>query len=272
MEFLGSGTFTWIAIGAAIIFGFIYIALFVRPSLTSSQGKSTTDKKEKRNASLSAGHRNTGNVQDILGFEDISNGIIRLPGRRFRIVLEVMGTVNFPLRSSEEQDMVEASFSALLSTLATMKSPVQMYVQARKLDLLPQIQEIEERKRDLPEPIQRYADEHKEYLRKWMYYAPFVTKRYLILPFDAPPDYDMQQIQRELWRRKEAVEKQISRYLSCRQLSTQEIIDLLYNLYNKGKATSQRSSDAFKEGFFDLHVKGVRLSEALQAASVQESA
>lgn len=269
LDFLASGTFMWMGLGVAVLIGFLYILLFVRPS----RGKPTSgrSKREEPGAAVAVG-RKTGNVQDILGFDDIVDGIVVLPGRRYRVILEVMGTVNFPLRSSEEQDMVEDSFSALLSTLATMKSPVQMYIQARKLDLLPQIQDIEERMRNLPEPVQKYAESHKEYLRQWMYYAPYVTKRYLILPYDAPAESDLQQVKRELWRRKEAVEKQISRYLSCRQLSTQEIIELLYNLYNKAKATSQRPSDAFKEGFFDLHAKGVRLSEAIAAATAQDNA
>lgn len=260
IDFLGSTAFLLIMVGLAVVLGLTYIGL------SAYRGKRAGVTMPKVNSRRkSATPTKVGNVQALLGFEDIADGLIILPGRRYRIVLEVMGTVNFPLRSSEEQDMVESAFSSLLSTLASMKSPVQMYVQARKLDLLPQITAIDEQKKNLPVAIQAYADAHKEYLSRWMHYAPYVTKRYLVLPFDASPDYSQEQVRRELWRRKEAVEKQIARYLSCRELTTQEIIDLLYTLYNKTKATSQRSADAFSEGFFDLHAKGVRLSEVTAA-------
>ncbi len=262
LDFLASDTFLAIMLGLAVVIGAGYVLLVLRP-------------KGNGRASKSKNHmptRNPGSVQDLLGFQDIQDGLVVLPGRRYRMILEVMGTVNFPLRSSEEQDMVESSFSALLSTLASMKSSVQMYVQARTLDLLPQITAIDEVERELPEAVAEYARAHKAYLTQWMHYAPYVTKRYLVLPLDASPDLGHDQVRRELWRRKETVERQISRHLTCRELTTEEIVEMLYNLYNKSKATSQRSKDALTEGFFDLHPKGVRLSEVTGAATPKDVA
>jgi hypothetical protein len=253
--------------GLAVVIGALYVALFVRPRL---RGPSRKRGKERRQADVRPSK--TGSAQDVLGFEDIVDDIIILPGKRYRLVLEVMGTVNFPLRSDEEQDMVEASFSTFLMTLAAMNTPVQMYIQSRKLDLQEQIDAIEAQKAGLPDPIRAYADQHAAYLRRWMDYAPYINKRYIVLPFDAPQGYAFDKAKRELLRRKEALERQMARYLTCRTLVTDEIVDLFYTLLNKDKTTSQRSSDAFEKGFFDLWVKGVPMSEARAAVRKEAGA
>ena len=266
MEFLGSEKFFWLMMGLAVVVGAGYVFLVIRPRMSVLAAR-------KRQGPVSGQEKavqKAGSTQDILGFDDVVDGVVVLPGGRYRLVMEVMGTINFPLMSDEEQDAVEASFSTFLMGLAAMGSPVQMYVQSRKLDLQPQIDAILAGKQDLPANIQAYTDEHAAYLRRWMDYAPYVNRRYIVLPYDAPGGCTFERAKRELLRRKEVLERHVARYLTCRVLDTDEIVDLFYTILNKHKATAQRSQDAFALRFFEPWVKGVSLGEVRAAVAPEE--
>ncbi|MGB9866569.1 MAG: hypothetical protein ACPLPR_01475 [Bacillota bacterium] len=195
-------------------------------------------------------------AQRFLGFEDIRDGIVVLPGGRYRLVLEVVGTVNFPLLSETEQDNIEASFRTLVASLTF---PVQFYTQTRQIDLSRQIQGIEERMPGLPTELRRYARELSQYLAAWARYSPLVRKNYVVIHYDAGPGEDRFSLARqELLRRAEVVGSELSRWLKWRKLTTDEVVELLYTVLNKERSAYARARDAVDHGFFEPYVSGRR--------------
>ena len=79
----------------------------------------------------------TQNIQDFLDFEEIKdNMIVQNKGKRLIMVVQCQG-VNYDLMSSIEKVSVEQGFIQVLNTLTT---PIQLYIQARKVNLEESIQ------------------------------------------------------------------------------------------------------------------------------------
>ena len=71
-------------------------------------------------------------VFDFMEFDKIEdNMIIQKKGKRFIMVVECQG-INYDLMSQEEKVAVEEGFSQFLNTL---KEPIQLYIQTRKINL-----------------------------------------------------------------------------------------------------------------------------------------
>jgi PrgI family protein len=110
--------------------------------------------------------------------EQVSPSALRLPAQAVRdtvaeagvvdlgtdglAVIAVASTVNFALRTPNEQEALAASFGRYLHSLT---APVQVLVRTERLDLSVQIAELRERAGGLPHPaLEAAAIEHADYL------------------------------------------------------------------------------------------------------------
>ncbi|MGB9879915.1 MAG: hypothetical protein ACPLRM_04045, partial [Anaerolineae bacterium] len=191
-------------------------------------------------------------AQRFLGFEDVRQGIVILPGGRYRLILEVVGNLNWRLLSDAEQNGVEDAFSAFLASLSF---PVQFYVQTRLLDLSAEIVRLQAGGReDEHAALGDYRRRFCDYLARWMgSQNVLLRKGYVVIPYDGPGDFEL--AKRELAHRKEIVEGALRGMLSTKQLSTEEVVDLLYVLYNKERAVYAKMRDAAEFGFLEPCVK-----------------
>lgn len=94
-------------------------------------------------------------VKDFMEFDEIEDDmIIQENGNRFVMVLKCMG-INYDLMSENEMLAVEEGFGNFLNTL---KYPIQLYVQARSLDLDEGINIYKQRLQVLGNEYDKYAD------------------------------------------------------------------------------------------------------------------
>lgn len=90
-----------------------------------------------------------------------STGLIDL-GNDGVAVIAVCSTVNFALRTPQEQEALVAAFARWLHSLT---APVQIVVRAERLDLSKQIQDLRDAAGGLPHPaLEQAAHEHADYL------------------------------------------------------------------------------------------------------------
>ncbi|PSL57017.1 PrgI family protein [Saccharothrix carnea] len=124
-------------------------------------------------ASRAAGRRKSGKGRAGQP-EQVSPSALRLPaeavtetgvvdlGTDGLAVVAVASTVNFALRTPNEQEALVASFGRYLHSLT---APVQVLVRTERLDLSAQIAELRERAGGLPHPaLEAAAVEHADYL------------------------------------------------------------------------------------------------------------
>lgn len=197
----------------------------------------------------SAGEKKPASARDFLGIEKVRDGLIYLPGGGVRAVIEC-GAVNYALMSEEEQDRVEAAFAALLMSLSF---PVQFLVQTWKADLTPTVERL---KKPRPGALGTYARSLAAYLER-MGRGAVVTRRMFAVVFAGEEKGGVRSAAAEAERRVQTVLSGLARCgIPARQLSTQEVGELLYVMNNKERSAVMRYSDAGRFGYNSLYVGG----------------
>lgn len=217
-------------------------------------------KKQKSNGATNGTH--VPSVQDFLGIKDIQNGIVHLSCGGYRMIIEVIGAVNYFLLSANEQDAMEDMFARFVSSL---NFPVQFYIQTKPLDLSSQTEELNQKSINLNSNLQQYAASFARYLSYWAKSGVLVKRTYVVFGIDNADDPHI--ARQELLRRRDIIEGELLKWVACRTLDTKGVLDVLYTAYNKSNVTAMKPGDAENYGFLTPLVEGVThiAAETLEA-------
>ncbi len=193
-------------------------------------------------------------TQQYLNISEIKNNVVVLKRGGLRAVLMV-SSVNFALKSIDEQDAIIFHFQSFLNSL---DFPVQIVVNSRQLNLDNYMNQLKDRERRQTNDLLRLQTaSYLEYIQGLVKMANIVTKTfYVVVPF-APSEVkgegilgklkaigsstskilssrEMSEKYRDqLWQRVDHVVNNLSGTgLRMTVLNTQELIELYYNLYN----------------------------------------
>ena len=125
-------------------------------------------------------------TQRHLPFSQIRENIIIMKDSSARLVMRC-STINFLLKSSEEQDAIIMSFQRFLNAL---DFPVQIIVRSTKLDIDGYLQKLKNQAvSQKNELLQNQTYEYIEYLKKLVEVAQIMKKDfYIVVPFDKQED------------------------------------------------------------------------------------
>lgn len=121
-------------------------------------------------------------TQRHLPFSQIRENIIIMKDNSARVVLKC-STINFLLKSTEEQDSIIISFQRFLNAL---DFPVQIMVRSTKLDIDGYLEKLKEKAAGQKnELLQNQTYEYIEYLKKLVEVAQIMKKDfYIVVPYD----------------------------------------------------------------------------------------
>lgn len=121
-------------------------------------------------------------TQRNLAFSWIRDNIILMKDNSSRLILKC-SSINFLLKSSEEQDAIIISFQRFLNTL---KFPIQILIRSKKLDIDSYLQNLKDKAlKQKNSLLQNQTYEYIEYLKKLIEIAQIMKKEfYIIVPFD----------------------------------------------------------------------------------------
>lgn len=190
-------------------------------------------------------------TQEHLDIEDVQDGIAILKDGSCCLVVAATA-INFGLLSEKEQDATIYAYAGLLNSLTFS---IQIVVRSQRKDIsgyLKLLERVEERetKKEIKEQIQKYYQFVKETVaknnvldKKFFLVIPMSSlelgvKQALTsafprkgLPFDK--DYILQRAKTNLYPKRDHILRQLNRLgLKGRQLNTQELIQLFFNIYN----------------------------------------
>ena len=196
----------------------------------------------------------SGSTQQFLEFSEIKEGVVVLKNQTLRGILMV-SSVNFALKSEEEQRSIIFQFQSFLNTL---DFPIEIIMQSRKLnisgylDKLNQMREVEEN-----QLMKVQIKEYGNFIRKIISGGSIMSKNfYVTIPFNfgelrsAPTQTDQkkqdaeiikeerfQRAKSQLLQRMQFASSGLNRCgLQCVTLSTAELIELFWGLYHPEKA------------------------------------
>jgi hypothetical protein len=175
-----------------------------------------------------------------IAIEGAKDGILLLPNNQYRAVLEV-SSLNFELKSEDEQDAIIDTYESFLNSAGT---PLQILIRTREIDMDKYLEDLGARLEDELEPIYRQQlVNYDEFIRTLIQSNKILTRRfYIVVPYahtgNGRADFEM--IKEHLGLTTDIVSQGMNRMsMNARQLSSLEILDLFYSFYNPSAAKIQ---------------------------------
>ena len=199
------------------------------------------------------GNKPTASTQSYLDVAEIKEGVIILKDGSLRAVV-VVSSVNFSLKSGDEQNALISSYQNFLNSL---EFSIQILMQSRKLDIHSYLEKLRNiMQQQTNELLRLQTQEYIEYISKLIEFASIMNKTfYVIVPlsvgatkqgflqkigslFSPAKEVSSKQLnfetaREELLRRVQQVTGGLGGMgMRCLTLKTEELLELLYNSYN----------------------------------------
>ncbi len=185
--------------------------------------------------------KHTGTTRQQIGIRGVRDGILLLPNNGYRLVLEV-SSLNFELKSEDEQDAIIDTYESFLNSVGTK---LQILIRTREIDMDKYLEDLSARLENETERIYRdQLQNYDEFIRSLIQSNKILTRHfYIIVPYESTSkDFDL--IKEQLALTADIVMKGMNRMgMSARQLSSLETLDLFYSFYNPTAAKIQPLTD-----------------------------
>lgn len=205
-------------------------------------------KNDKKQTSPSA------STQRYVDVEEVRDGVIVLKNGALRAIL-LVSSLNFDLKSAEEQDAIIAQYQNFLNSL---DFPVQVLIHSRRFNIEPYLEMLREKESEQTNELLRLQiSEYQHFIKNLTEVSDIMSKYfYVVVPFAAVEDrhsgfFDrignmlnpkqairerrelFETYKNQLWQRVDHVSIGLSGTgVKVAPLNTEEIIELLYNTYN----------------------------------------
>lgn len=174
-----------------------------------------------------------------IDIQAIQDGILVLKDNRYRAVLEV-SSVNFELKSEDEQDALINSYESFLNSLPCT---VQYLIRTRELDIDNYVEDLSARLRSEADAIYRgQFNSYVAFIKKLVTSKKIWTRRfYVVIPLDSgATKITLASVAEYLDGTVDIVTKGLARVgMQSRRLQSGEIIDLFYSFYSPQQAKTQ---------------------------------
>lgn len=210
-------------------------------------------------------------TQKYLDIAEIRDDVVILKDGSLRGVI-MTSSINFALKSPQEQEAVIASYVRFLNTI---DFPVQIIIQSRRLDLDNYIEELEGKaKKQKNELLKAQISEYIEYIKDLIVMGDIMTKKFFVVcsysstekklagtktffqklteiisptAFLSLSNVTFERYKLELNKRLNHVRNNLSSMgIAASILSTQELIELYYSSYNINTSRLQKLKDMDK--------------------------
>lgn len=173
-----------------------------------------------------------------IGIKGVRDGILILPNNEYRAILQV-SSLNFELRSEEEQDAIMDTYESFLNSVG---SSLQILIRTREIDMDKYLEDLAERLEGETEQIYRdQLQNYDEFIRTLIQSNKILTRHfYIVVPYKAPAKTDFELIQEQLNLKLDIVSKGMLRIgMHTKELTSLEILDLFYSFYSPTQAKIQ---------------------------------
>jgi len=189
--------------------------------------------------------------QDFVTIKDIKDGVVILKSGQMCSIL-LASSINFALKSSDEQEGILHNFQSFLNTL---DFSLQIYIQSRRLNIEPYLSLLATREDQQDNDLMRIQlREYIEFIRSFTKEVDVMSKNFfLVIPYTPTPlsltrgltslfstanktssseiQFDIQKIQLE--QRVAIVEQGLSRVgVKTIALKNDDLVELFYHIYN----------------------------------------
>lgn len=171
--------------------------------------------------------------------KEVKDDILVLPNNEYRVLLET-SSINFELKSEEEQDVLIDSFQNFLNSLPCQ---LQILVRVREVDIDRYLQEINfSKKVEKEEAYKNQIDNYCDFITNLVAGNKILSRRfYIVIPYHhGGSDKDFQLVKEQLRLLTDIVSRGLEKLgMKAKTLSSLEILDLFYSFYNPDQLKTQ---------------------------------
>ena len=189
-------------------------------------------------------------AQDFIEIKDIRDGIIVMEDGKMCMLL-LASTVNFALKSTDEQRAILGQFQSFLNTL---EFSVQMYVQSRRLDIRPYLAQLQEQEQHQHNDLMRIQlREYMEFVRTFTDEAEIMTKNFFVVIPYTPITKDIgSNLKKVFGRDNVSVSLDESRFAEYRTQIEQRVSIVRQGLASIGIKTADLGTEELTELFYHI--------------------
>lgn len=186
-------------------------------------------------------------TQQFLEVENIIDDVILMKDMSASVVIEV-GAVNYWLLSQEEQEGIIGAYSSLLNSLSF---PIEILILSKRMDIssyLDYLGKKIEKKED--QNIRKRMESYRDFIKTTVKKTAVLEKRFFfVIPFSSlelgitksaknlTEDYVVNHAKTSLYPKRDHLIRLLDRVgLKATVMQKQQIVELLYNLYNQTQA------------------------------------
>lgn len=187
-----------------------------------------------------------GSTQDHLEIADIRDGLLLLKDGSVALVIQI-SAVNFGLLSEREQEAIIYAYAGFLNSL---NFSVQIVIRSQQKDISKYIALLEDESKKQTNPLLvEQIKKYKDFVLQTVKENNVLDKKfYITVPFSSlelgpksvvkkiPTEEIIQKAKTALEPKRDHILRQLGRLsLRARQLTTSELTDLFYEIYNQDK-------------------------------------
>ena len=171
--------------------------------------------------------------------KEVLDNILVLPNNEYRQILET-SSVNFELKSEEEQDVIIDSFQNFLNSLPC---EIQILVRVREVDIDRYVEDIGKTKdKETIPAYKKQIEGYCSFVKKLVSGNKILSRRfYIVIPYKHTERHqDMKLIKEHLNLEKDIIIKGLERMqMKARSITGLEILNLFYGFYNPESLKTQ---------------------------------
>ena len=182
--------------------------------------------------------KNKVSSRNQIQIKEVKDDILVLPGQQYRLAIET-SSINFELKSEEEQDTIIDSFQNFLNSLST---PLQILIRVREVDVDHYLEQIVRNKDQEKEAIYRgQLDTYTNFIQQLVTGNKILSRRfYIVIPYHNPQTKDFKIIKEQLYLTRDIVSRGLEKIgMKVRSLNSLELLDLFYTFYNSSQIKTQ---------------------------------
>jgi hypothetical protein len=170
---------------------------------------------------------------------EVKDDILVLPNHEYRVLLET-SSINFELKSEDEQDVLIDGFQNFLNSLPCQ---LQILVRVREVDIDRYLQEISlTKKTEKEKAYKNQIDNYCDFITNLVSGNKILSRRfYIVIPYrHTEKNKDFQLVKEQLRLLTDIVSRGLEKLgMKAKTLSSLEILDLFYSFYNPEQLKTQ---------------------------------
>jgi hypothetical protein len=171
--------------------------------------------------------------------KEVRDGVLVLPNDEYRVIIET-SSINFELKSEDEQDVTIDGFENFLNSLPTS---LQILIRVREIDIERYLEQISKTKDEEKEKVYRQQLDNYSYFIKNLVAGNKILSRrfYVVVPYKGTDrGNDFQLVKEQINLNRDIVIRGLEKLgMKTKVLESLEILDLFYSFYNPGQIKTQ---------------------------------